>query len=173
MQRPVDRPRLSRVAESTVSFGKETADAADPASQVTPVPWTAPTDVARIRRGVETALEQLTAGRRAKGDRLLRQAAASLARRQDWASSAEAALALAGSMRKRGRLKEAQTVLTDARRAAAAGHHDRTLIEVAVMSGNLAIDEIRLDEAEGILSSAVASARGFGERHAIRAATFV
>lgn len=151
---------LSRVAEAPHAYGVDPHG--DGAADLPVVrPWPVPGDIVQLKARVDAGIACLTAGRHAAGERLLREAGASLARRRDWHGAAEAALALAEAQVGRGRLGDADTALADARRAVA---HARptgdTLVRMAVLSGRVALARGRLDDAESTLSAAVVSARG-------------
>ena len=64
---------------------------------------------------MERAREDLARGRQAPGIRQLRQAVGGLARRGAWSDAAGGALALAGSLLRRGRTRDAQTVIAEGR----------------------------------------------------------
>ena len=171
MQPPIDRTTASRAAEQAIHYGPEPTvavkvDAAVPASS-----WPAPGELAALRKRLDTAVVLAGTGRHVFGERLLRQVGASLARRQDWDHAVRAALALAESLIKRGRPRDAQSVLAEARQSAAHGSQDDTIVKVAILSGVAFVDDGCLDEAEAVLTSAVSAANGLQEGVALRAAT--
>src|SRR5262249_38005773 len=90
----------------------------------------------------------------------LRQVSASLARRHDWEHATEARLALASSLTRRGRPRDALAVLVDARDAAVHVARHELLTRVGGLTGVALVDDGRLDEAEAVLSAASASANG-------------
>ena len=105
----------------------------------------------------------LLGGRWAKADRDLRQTIGRLARRHDWTSAALGATKLAGAFVKRGRPRDAQALLADAREYA--GHagdesHDAALQNIALVSGVAWTDLAKLEEAEAVLRTLVASTEG-------------
>ncbi len=122
--------------------------------------WPAPGELIALRRRALVGAELAGRGRHAPGERVLRQAAASLARRGDWTHASQAALALASSIARRGRSKDAQAVLGDARDYASRAGNQEVLIDVAIGTGHLSIDLARLDDAETTLTVAAAAARG-------------
>src|SRR5262249_38589867 len=60
---------------------------------------------------------------------------------------------------KRGRTRDAQSVLDEARGHCARSDHGSSLVDCAVLSGAAWIDLCRLDEAESVLGAAVAAAK--------------
>src|SRR6185312_13894289 len=84
----------------------------------------------------------------------LREAVGALARRGEWASAAEGSLALAASLLKRGRPRDAKTVIDQARESCRNSPGDRLMIAAATLSGVALVDLGRLDEAETVLSAA-------------------
>jgi DNA-binding NtrC family response regulator/tetratricopeptide (TPR) repeat protein len=159
-------PRLPHVAEQVAVYGGEPADtltataeadaafAAHPAHQ-----WAAPGELAALRRRLEAATTLLQAGRHAPGTRWLRQALGGLARRGAWADAAGGALRLATTLMRRGRAREAQVALDEARIFASRGQLDGVLVDVGVLRGDTWIDLARLDEGERVLSGVLAAAR--------------
>ena len=92
-------------------------------------------------------------------DRLLRGVIGGLARRHDWPHALDGAIALAGSLLKRGRPQDARAVLADAKDYATRAGQDAGVIDVAIFTGLAWIDLARLDEAEGVLQAALAASR--------------
>ena len=121
--------------------------------------WPVPGELAALRRQMDAAMRHLETGRHAPGDRGLRQAIGSLARRDDWANAGRGALALAASLLKRGRPRDAQSTLDEARGHWARAGEDAPLVDVATLAGVAWTDLARLDEAEGVLASAIGAAR--------------
>jgi DNA-binding NtrC family response regulator len=112
---------------------------------------------------MDAAIADLGRGRHAPGDRGLRFSVAGLARRNDWSHSVRGALALASSLLQRGRPRDAQDVLADAKEYAVNAGHQSSLMEVAVLAGVAWTDLARLDEAESVLHAALAAARSGGD----------
>ena len=121
--------------------------------------WAAPGELAALRRRLEGATRQLDAGRHAPGDRMLRSVIGGLARRHDWPHALAGAIALAGSLLKRGRPQDARAVLADAKDYATRAGQDAAVIDVAILTGVAWTDLARLDEAEGVLQAALAASR--------------
>ncbi len=144
--------RTGRVAERSPAYGVDSAMAPDGA-------WAAPRELAGLRRRLEEATRQLDAGRHAPGDRLLRGVIGGLARRHDWMHALGGAIALAGSLLKRGRPQDARAVLGDAKGYAARAGQDAAVIDVAILTGVAWTDLARLGEAEGVLQAALAASR--------------
>ena len=114
----------------------------------------------------------LDTGRWARADRELRQAIGRLARRHDWASATIGATQLAGALVTRGRPRDAQALLSDAREYAGRADDDarkEALQHVALMSGVAWTDLAKLEEAEAVLRTVVASAEGGGGEFGARA----
>jgi DNA-binding NtrC family response regulator len=124
--------------------------------------WPEPGELTGLRRRMDAAIHQLAGGRHAPGDRLLRQAIGGLARRSDWVHAGQGTLALAGSLLRRGRARDAQTALDEAREYCGRGRQDQSLIDVATLAGHAWIDLARLDEAESVLGAAMAAATAGG-----------
>ncbi len=144
--------RTGRVAERSPAYGVDSPVAPDGA-------WAAPRELAGLRRRLQDATRQLDAGRHAPGDRLLRGVIGGLARRHDWPHALGGAIALAGSLLKRGRPQDARAVLADAHGYATRTGQDAGVIDVAILTGVAWTDLARLDEAEGVLQAALAASR--------------
>jgi transcriptional regulator with AAA-type ATPase domain len=154
--------RGCRAAEVPAVYGSG-SDSPDLAEATNARPWPAPGELASLRRRVQAGSDLVDRGRHAPGERTLRQATASLARRRDWSHASRAALLLARSMSRRGRSKEAQSALADAREYAMHAGQQDALIDVAIQSGHVWIDRARLDDAETTLGAAVDAARAMGD----------
>ncbi len=164
-----ERQKLTRAAERPTPYGFEGSVTPSAGAPATSRPWPAPAELAALRCRMLEAVGQLAQGRHAPGERAIRQVVAALARRQDWRHAARGGLALARSLVTRGRLREVQTALAEARRCAQHARESDLLVDVAVVSGLAATDEIRLDDAETMLHAALMSSRGLGEKVAGRA----
>jgi DNA-binding NtrC family response regulator len=167
--RPLDRwsGRAIRAAEQPTAYRVD----ADGAGFVAPRgALQAGDDLPVLCRRLEAAIDLLRQGRHASGGRALRQAVGALVRRGALLPAARGELALAGMLLARGRLRDAEGVLADAREhAARCTGTSPALIDVAVFSGLAALERGRLDEAEAILNGAVAVARAHSERrHLLR-----
>jgi DNA-binding NtrC family response regulator len=120
----------------------------------------APDEVAQLRRRIDVGIDLLRKGRHARGGRVLRQTVGALARRDDWQHASRGGIALAEALVSRGRLQEAEAVLSDASmHASRVGGPPSLLVEAAVLLGVVALERTRLDEAESLLQGAVAVAR--------------
>jgi DNA-binding NtrC family response regulator/tetratricopeptide (TPR) repeat protein len=152
---------LSRAAEQPAAYGNERTVPAR-LNQL-PHDWPAPGQLNALKRKLTAAITLVEGGRHAPGERTLRAVAAALARRHAWHDAASGALSLARSLLRRGRPRDAQDALADAkefcRRAALDGH----LLDVAILSGTAWTDVGRLEEAENVLISALAAARSADE----------
>jgi DNA-binding NtrC family response regulator len=145
-----------RVAEQPESYGNAaTAASAVPARES--AAWPAPGELAGLRRRMEAAVRTVENGSHARGTRTLRQVVGALARRRDWPSAAQGGLALAESLLRRGKAREAQTVIAQSGEQARAARDERLLFEAAVLAGRACTDLGRLDEAENLLRAAIAS----------------
>jgi len=152
----------SRAAEQTPAYGGD--DPTPPLANhgvVSPLrtAWPAPGELASLRRQLEVAQAQLRAGRHAPGDRGLRQAVSGLARRGIWGAATDGSLALASSLLKRGRPRDAIAVLDMARDYAKHGANCGAMVSVGVLSGVALVDLARLDEAASVLGAARAIVR--------------
>jgi len=137
---------ISRAAEHAPAYG-----ASGPAATI---PWPVPGEVLALRRQVEDGIRHLGEGRHSPGERDLRQAIGGLTRRSEWTSAAEGSLALAASLLKRGRPRDAKAVVDAARESCRKSSGDRMLIAAATLSGAALVDLGRLDEAETVLAAA-------------------
>ncbi len=158
-----DRHRAVRVAEHAAVYGGVEAVDEPLNTPSTARVWPAPGELAGLRRRLDTALAHLAAGRHAPGLRQLRQAIGGLARRDDWSDAADGALALASCLLRRGRARDAQAALEEARQYASRAGRDGLLIDIAALNGEAWIDLARLDEAENVLAAALTAARGVGD----------
>ena len=151
---------LSRVAEQAAVYGVEPL-IADPFETV-PVPcaWPAPGELATLRRKMAQAVEFHSRGRHAAGIRQLRQVIGSFARRGAWSDAAQGGVKLASALLRRGRPRDALSAIEDARQYAVQAGEQPTLLDLAVLGGEAWIDCARLDEADSILGTALAAARG-------------
>src|ERR1043166_5539345 len=84
----------------------------------------------------------------------MRQAIGGLMRRGEWSSAAEGSLALAGSLLKRGRPRDAKAAVEGARESCRKAQGDRLLIAEATLSGVALVDLGRLEEADTVLAAA-------------------
>ena len=153
------RRGLSRVAERPAVYGRE--DATDELL-VAPAPasaWPAPGELTALRRRRDAAVVHLAHGRHAPGLRQLRQAIGGLARRSDWANAADGALALAGPLLRRGRARDALAAIDEGRQYARRSGRDGMILDLATLDGEAWIDLARLDEAERVVATALATAR--------------
>jgi DNA-binding NtrC family response regulator/tetratricopeptide (TPR) repeat protein len=148
-----------RVAERSPAYGGGNAVAPEGTHSGGLPSWAAPRELAALRRRLESATRQLDAGPHVPADRLLRGVIGGLARRHDWTHAFDGAIALAGSLLKRGRPQDARTVLADAKDYATRAGQDAGVLDVAILTGLAWIDLARLDEAEGVLQAALAASR--------------
>ncbi len=171
-ERMARRSRLPRVAETPAVYGRD--EAADDLFDAVPLPcaWPAPGELAALRRKKDNAIADLARGRHAPGIRQLRQVVGGLARRGAWSAAANGALALAGSLLRRGRTREAQAAIDDGRDYAIRADEEATLIDLATLSGEAWIDMGRLDEADSVLGTAMAAARALQDPERVAAASF-
>jgi DNA-binding NtrC family response regulator len=126
--------------------------------------WPAPGELAALRQRMDAALPILARGCWAKADRELRQTIGRLARRHDWTPAAIGAMKLAGALVERGRPRDAQALLDDAReyaRRGSGGGSDETceaaLRNIGLTSGVAWTDLTKLEDAETVLRTVVAS----------------
>jgi len=144
-------------AERAPSYGVGEIEPSAPVSAVTPASWPDREELVRLRDRAVAGATLLAAGRHASGDRELRRAMAGLARRGDWAAASDAALALAASMLRRGRPREAKAVLDASRTSCHRASDDGPSTALATLAGVAWTDLGRLDEAERVLSAAAAA----------------
>jgi DNA-binding NtrC family response regulator/tetratricopeptide (TPR) repeat protein len=161
--------RFARIAEQQAVYGPEATDEPEASvAAVAPVgvgaTWPAPGELAALRRRMDGAIRQLSNGRHEPGIRQLRQAIGGLARRDRWIEAADGALRLSSSLLRRGRVRDAQAALDEARQFASRSGHESTLTDIAVMSGEALIDLARLDEAEAMLTTARSAAYAAGDQ---------
>jgi DNA-binding NtrC family response regulator len=160
------RTAESRAAERAAYYGPGHQETR-PQACMTEI-WPMPGELVALRRRMALGAAQVEAGRHAPGERTLRHAVGSLARRNDWLHAGLGGLALARSLIKRGRPHEARVVLAEARRAMTMSGQNDVLIDVAVETGRAWIEEARLDEGEIVLRTALAAARGLTEAARVR-----
>ena len=168
--RVIDGGKTPRAAESTVQYGEERRFAIPGERAGELVEWPSPGELAALRKRLQSARTLVGQGRHASGERALRQVGAQLARRRDWAHAAQAFEALAMFLVRRGRLRDAQAVLAEARESSTQGEETSVMNRIAILTGLALTDEARLDEAEAVLTGAEAAAHGLEEpgvaRHA-------
>ena len=159
----------SLAAEQRASYGADAVPGPPGLQPVAPSSWSSPGELAALKRKMGAAIKQLNAGRHAPGGRTLRSAVAGLARRHDWGHASEGALALASSVLRRGRPRDAQHVLAEAKEYSRKAGDDSRMLDVAVLSGLAWTDLGRLDEAESVLSASLEAACSSGD--VVRAAS--
>ena len=153
---------ISRAAEQAPVYG---------AAGATTIPWPVPGEVLALRRQMDHGIEHLGGGRHAPGERDLRQAIGGLTRRGEWAGAAEGSLALAASLLKRGRPRDAKAVVDAARESCRKAPGDRLLIGAATLAGVALVDLGRLDEADTVLAAAQTVAAHADDTLALPSAT--
>jgi transcriptional regulator with AAA-type ATPase domain len=162
--------RSERIAEQTATYVAERHAARTFAAGLLETTVAGPlsaemsTDLIALRRRLEQSELLIASGRRAPAQRLLRQTIGGLARRQDWAEATRGALTLAAALMTRGRPRDTLRTLTDAARYAEQAKDAGALLDIALLAGHCWLDAARLDEAERVLSAALTSARGAGDR---------
>ncbi len=152
---PRRRVASCRLAERAVPYLVDIAgrrDASRPAAE--PEPCEAGAEAARE---IDRAVELFARGRRAAGERALREAARTAARHGAWREAKRGALRLAETLMARGRAREALSAAEDAREYGARVG-DGEALQVALLAGRAWIDLCRLDDAERVLTAAVAAA---------------
>jgi DNA-binding NtrC family response regulator len=132
-----------------------TSVAVDPAEHT----WVTRGELSALQSRLETALGQLARGRHAPGDRAARAAVGSLARRHDWRSACRGTLAVASSLLKRGRPRDALAAVAEAQKYAQRITADPPHLDVTIVSGAAHLDLGRIDDADRMLSAAVLAAR--------------
>ena len=148
-----------RAAERPAVYGGEGLSEIQGVDAAAASRWPVRGELAALRGQMHAAMRHLETGRHAPGDRGLRQAIGSLARRDDWTNAGRGALALAASLLKRGRSRDAQATLDEAREHWVRAGEEAPLVDVATLAGVAWTDRARLDEAEGVLASAIGAAR--------------
>ena len=165
------RSRLPRVAEQTAVYGVDEDVQQQLDAAVPPCAWPAPGELAALRRKMEHAIADLARGRHAAGIRQLRQVVGGLGRRGAWSDAGRGAIALGGALLRRGRTRDAHAVVDEGREYAVRAGEDATLVDLAILSGEGWIDLGRLDEADGVLGTALAAARAAQDPERIAAVT--
>ncbi len=123
-----------------------------------------PSDVALWRGRIESGERLLAEGRHARGERMLRQAIAAMARRREWAAAARGSLGLARLLIHRGRPQEARSLLTAASSYCGDGGDELALNDAAVLMATASRSKLaRLDSAETAASAAASAARACGD----------
>jgi len=168
------RSKVLRVAEQTAVYGggdEPLEERFEP--PVLSRAWPAPGELVTLRRRMANAMADVRRGLHAPGVRQLRQVVGSLARRGAWNDAAGGALALAGSLLRRGRTRDAQAVIKDGHDYARRAGLEGTLVDFAVLSGDSWIDAGRLDEADSVLGVALSAARALEDPERVAAASLV
>jgi DNA-binding NtrC family response regulator len=156
----------NRVAESQPAYGADASPdvSVDASSGHGLVMWPS-SDNGALGQRLDEAVGWLRAGRRAAGERVLRQTTGALARRHEWPEAARGACALGRALLARGRAVEAGTVLDLAR---AYLQHTRGItpvwLEITALIGHQAIDVGRFDEADSVLLAGLDAARSMSCR---------
>ncbi len=163
-----DVARGARAAEQTAVVEDE--DALPRESDAPARRWPAPGEVARLRRQLEAAHAALQRGRCQSGERVARQAMHGFARRGEWLGALECALCLAESLRRRGRVVEAEPLLDEARRWGSLARDLGGLQRLAVLQADMLIASGRLPAAELMLETTLASAQSAEPQAALDAA---
>jgi DNA-binding NtrC family response regulator/tetratricopeptide (TPR) repeat protein len=163
--------RASMVAEQPAVYGRDDALCPSGARAAVASAWPAPGELAALRRRLDVGSTQLAGGRHASGIRELRQAVGGLARRGAWTEAAGGGLQLASALLRRGRARDAHAAIDEAREYAGHAGGDALLIDLSTLSGEAWIDLARLDEAEGILATALTAARAGRDPSRIAAAS--
>jgi DNA-binding NtrC family response regulator/tetratricopeptide (TPR) repeat protein len=149
----------SRVAEQASVYGEtEIVGEPRPPSSSSRT-WPAPGELAMLRRRMDAAIGLVARGRHEPGVRQLRHSVRALARRDDWHSAADGAIAMAACLLRRGQPRQALTTVEDARRFARAADRTSLVVDAAVLAGEAWIDLGRLDEAEAVLGATATTAR--------------
>jgi len=157
-------------AEQPLVYGSDDEAHLDGAPPIASATWPAPGELAALRRKLEAGKAQLAAGRYVPGMRELRSAVSGLARRGAWSDAAGGAVAIASAALRRGRPRDVHTVIDEAREYTGRAGDDLRLVDLAVLSGEASIDLVRLDDAEGILATALTTARAAQDATRIAAA---
>ena len=156
-------------AESQAVYGIRSVEEANAESRRRLL-WPATGETAPLRRRLDQAERLLAEARRAEGERTLRRAIGSLARRDDWIYAGRGALQLSAFLRNRGRAQDALAALEQARAYWARAGDTAALIDVATLSGAALTDLVSLDEADSVLGAALAAARAHGDERRAGAA---
>ncbi len=148
------RDRAVRAAEQRATYGLGELSGPPPVHRWARID---PSADAHVREQIATAQALLAAGRRAAGERRLRQAIGAAERRGLREPAVTGALALASALVGRGRPRDALTVLEPAARLPGGASLDGGPLALAAMSARARIDLGRLDEAEELLRTAAAA----------------
>jgi len=166
------RRRIVAVAaEQPLVYGREEEGGMPGAPPTVLASWPAPGELATLRRKLEAGLALLAAGRYVPGTRDLRIAVSGLARRGAWTDATDGACALASAALRRGRPRDAHAAVEEARDYTGRAGDDMRVLDLAILSGEASIDLARLDEAEGILATALTAARAARDALRIAAAS--
>jgi DNA-binding NtrC family response regulator len=111
---------------------------------------TQPADVVRHLERASRAFEFQRAGRHAAAERLLRDVAGTLSRREAWVPGTEITVVLARLLLERGRIAAAEKVLDEASRLANLSGHESVELNVRIWQAIARSDGGRLTEAESI-----------------------
>jgi len=155
---PDCRRRVSRAAEHTATYGVDEQVEGSTVPVLT-LAWPALGDVDVWRHQLAAAIRLIDSGHPAPGIRNLRRAVGGLARREDLAQAGEGAIVLAGALLRRGQPEAAHQVLESATEYCRRSRREDLLVDIAILCGEAWIDRARLDEAESVIGTALASAR--------------
>jgi DNA-binding NtrC family response regulator len=156
---PSRRSSLPRVAEQVAVYGGGDALGDLFAAAPARCAWPAPGELMSLRRKMEHGIAHIARGLHAPGTRQLRQVVGTLARRGAWTDAGQGALALAGALVRRGRTREALTAIAEGRQHATRAADEGLLVDLATLAGEAWVDLARLDEADSVLGTALATAR--------------
>jgi DNA-binding NtrC family response regulator/tetratricopeptide (TPR) repeat protein len=161
--------KVPLVAEKPAVYGEEESEEPAPRPPLNSPPWPAPGELAALKRQMERAVAQLVEGRHVPGERALRSATAGFARRRVWSHAATGTRALASSLIRRGRSRDAQRALEEAIEYGRRAGHDDSTQEAALLSGTVWTDLGRLDEAERILGALLSATTAAGDPRQVAA----
>jgi DNA-binding NtrC family response regulator/tetratricopeptide (TPR) repeat protein len=153
--RPPQTKQPLRAAEQVASYGINNGPIAPSRNESPPISID---ELAIFRHRLTASARMIASGRHAPGERKLRQAIGALSRRRDWSHAADGSLLLASLLVRRGRLREAQAVLDRARDGLNMAGDNPRLFDVAIQKGQVSIELARLEDAETILGTAIATA---------------
>jgi DNA-binding NtrC family response regulator len=152
-RRPAPLPPLAKVSEQPATYLSPSRSFHIVGS------WADARGLTHLKTQADNGVKHLRSARAAEAERMVRAAAAGLARRQAWADAGGVALQLGQHLAARGRPRSAREIMEQAREWIAAANDAALSIRAATLTASVWIDLAHLDAAENLLRGAVAGSR--------------
>ena len=148
-----------QVREARSAYGAEEAPSVPPPVRYSP-------EIARHILRARRAPDFARAGRHAAAERLLRDVAASLARRDAHVPAAQTLIALGRLLLERGHAGMADEIFAQSIAQAESGRHEPSIVDGRIWQALARTDDGRVNEAESICRAVILAAGGFTGRQA-------